>query len=88
MTIQRNGKTYELTDGELFDAYLECRRDYAKCDIIEKYDQLIEDDCIANEALTDEALEKFSPSSSVISTVTISFGIFIGRSFVRQLLNT
>lgn len=58
MTIQRNGKTYELTGGELFDAYLECRRDHAKCDIIEKYDQLIEDDCIANEALTDEALEK------------------------------
>ena len=58
MTIQRNRKTYELTDGELFDAYLECRRDHAKCDIIEKYDQLIEDDFIANEALTDEALEK------------------------------
>ena len=42
MTIQRNRKTYELTDGELFDAYLECRRDHAKCDIIEKYDQLFE----------------------------------------------
>lgn len=36
MTIQRNGKTYELTDGELFDAYEECRRDYTKCDIIKE----------------------------------------------------
>lgn len=58
MTIQRNGKTYELTGRELFDAYEECRRDNTKCDIKEMYDQLIEDDCIADEALTDEALEK------------------------------
>lgn len=58
MTIQRNGNTYELTDRELLDAYEERRRYYAKCDIIEKHEQLIEDDCITNVALTDEALEK------------------------------
>lgn len=58
MTIQRNGTTYELTDRELLDAYEERRRYYAKCDIIEKHEQLIEDDRITNVALTDEVLER------------------------------